>query len=260
MARWNSKLPGCSGHIHQSLWDEKKNLFYDGGDTHNMSPLFKSYLAGQLLLLPEVLAFYAPTVNSYKRLVEGFWAPTRANWGIDNRTVAHRVIPGSDKSCRLETRVGGADMNPYLSLSAALACGLYGIEKGLKLDEAPIKGNGYASKSGTKLSSHLHEAAERLASSDVAKELFGEAFVEHFASSRVWEWRQAQESVTDWELKRYFEIILGAVMISQFNFPTPIRFGAGAIQQLSDHLQGFKKPLLVTDRQIVKLPFFTSDL
>jgi glutamine synthetase len=96
MAKWNAELPGCSGHIHQSLWDRQlvRNLFYDERDPHKMSPLFKSYLAGQLLCLPELLPFYAPTVNSYKRLVEGAWAPTRANWGVDNRTTALRVIPG----------------------------------------------------------------------------------------------------------------------------------------------------------------------
>ena len=109
MAKINMTLPGCSGHLHQSLWDnkEEENLFYDPDDKNKMSPLFKSYLAGQLQLLPELLPFYAPTINSYKRLVEGHWAPTRVTWGVDNRTVAMRIIPGSAKSTRVELRVTG---------------------------------------------------------------------------------------------------------------------------------------------------------
>ena len=207
MARWNTELPGSSGHIHQSLWKDSSNIFFDGKDKAHMSPLFKSYLAGMIELLPSILPMFAPTVNSYKRLVEGFWAPTRSNWGIDNRTVAFRVIPGSSKSCRLEARVGGADMNPLLSVSACLAAGLYGIEKGLELKIDPIKGNGYESNLGEKLPANLLEAAQVMRDSKIANEIFGEDFVDHFTNTRIWEWRQAQEAVTDWELKRYFEII-----------------------------------------------------
>jgi glutamine synthetase len=209
MAKWNAELPGCSGHIHQSLWDRQlvRNLFYDERDQHKMSPLFKSYLAGQLLCLPELLPFYAPTVNSYKRLVEGAWAPTRANWGVDNRTTALRVIPASPKSTRLETRVNGSDSNPYLALAAAIASGLHGIKHNLKLEEAPIVGSGYRDQSSTVLPRNLHEATERLESSEIAHELFGSAFVEHFVASRLWEWRQFNKAVTNWEMARYFEII-----------------------------------------------------
>ncbi|NRA67549.1 MAG: glutamine synthetase [Pseudobacteriovorax sp.] len=209
MARWNDTMPGCSGHLHQSLWDKdgERNLFYDAGESGNMSQLFQSYLAGQLALLPEFLAMFAPTINSYKRLVPGFWAPTRANWGIDNRTVALRVIPGGSKSCRLETRVGGADMNPYLSIAAALAAGLYGIENKLSLKQDPIAGNGYESSEGTRFASTLAESSSLLRQSEYAREYFGEGFVEQFANSRDWEWQKSQESVTDWELKRYFELV-----------------------------------------------------
>jgi glutamine synthetase len=208
MAKWNEKLPGCSGHIHQSLWTRGgENAFYDASHPHRMSATFRHYLAGQQLLLPEILPMFAPTVNSYKRLVEGAWAPTRSNWGVDNRTTAFRVIPGSPKSTRLETRVGGADMNPYLALAAALASGLYGIEHKLELSAEPVKGNGYRDEAAAKLPSNLHEAAIRLGESQTARALFGEAFVEHFAQTRLWEWRQYQTAVTSWELERYFEII-----------------------------------------------------
>jgi glutamine synthetase len=207
MAKWNEKLPGCSGHIHQSLRNEKgDNAFYDAGDPHKMSTLFRHYLAGQVLLLPELLPFFAPTVNSYKRLVEGAWAPTRSNWGIDNRTTAFRVIPGSAKSTRLETRVSGSDVNPYLALAAALGSGLYGIEHQLELP-APVAGSGYADQIATKLPSNLYEAATRLSGSQAAREIFGAAFIEHYAATRLWEWRQSQSAVTSWEMERYFEII-----------------------------------------------------
>jgi glutamine synthetase len=209
MAKWNPELPGCSGHVHQSLWDAAggKNLFHDAQTPHRMSPLFESYVAGQLHCLPEILPFFAPTVNSYKRLVEGAWAPTRANWGVDNRTTALRVIPGGPKSTRLETRVNGSDTNPYLSLAATLASGLYGIERKLRLPSGPIVGNGYADNDAPPLPRTLQEAAARLEKSAVARELFGAEFVDHFVATRQWEWRQFGKAVTNWELARYFEII-----------------------------------------------------
>jgi glutamine synthetase len=133
MAKWNITLPGCSGHIHQSLWDARGNpVFFSSKHPHSMSPLFQHYVAGVIRCLPELLVLCAPTVNSYKRLVEGFWAPTRATWGVDNRTCALRVIPGSAASTRLEFRVPGADMNPYLAIAACLAAGLYGISLTLR--------------------------------------------------------------------------------------------------------------------------------
>lgn len=208
MAKWSSDLPGCSGHIHQSLWDLSgtTNLFEgDGGSRANMNDLFEHYVAGQLHCLPELLPMYAPTINSYKRLVEGTWAPTRANWAVDNRTTALRVIPGG-KSTRLEMRVSGSDANPYLALAAALASGLYGIESRLRLPPA-VSGSGYADPHGVQLPSNLHDATRRFESSEIAKRYFGADFVEHFAATRHWEWRQHARAVTDWELRRYFEII-----------------------------------------------------
>ena len=145
-------------------------------------------------------------MNSYKRLVDGYWAPTKPLWGVDNRTVAFRVIPGGPKSTRLETRVPGADSSAYLVIAACFAAGLYGIQKNLSLDEAPWVGSGYQSPT-PRLPRTLHEATAALERSTLARELFGEAFVDHFVRSRQWEWAQAQETVTDWELKRYFEII-----------------------------------------------------
>ncbi len=209
MAKWNSQLPGCSGHTHQSLWnaDATKNLFYDDQDPNKMSDVFKSFLAGQLQLLPEILPLFAPTINSYKRLVDGYWAPTKPTWGVDNRTVACRVIPGSSKSTRLETRVPGSDVNPYLAVAACIATGLYGVEKNLQLTSKPIVGSAYTEASVQRFPRNLQEATLKLQESKVARELFGDEFVDHFVQTRLWEWRQFQDSVTQWELQRYFEII-----------------------------------------------------
>ncbi|MCB9235502.1 MAG: glutamine synthetase [Bacteroidia bacterium] len=207
MAKWNENLPGCSGHVHQSLWKKGKNAFYDPKQKHNMSELFQSYLAGQLHCLPHILPMFAPTINSYKRLVEGAWAPTTITWAADNRTVALRVMPGSAGSCRLETRVPGSDSNPYLALAGCLAAGLYGIKNKLKLEIKETKGNGYRDLSNGILPGNLWQATQNMKNSALARELFGNGFVDHFTATREWEWRQFGKVVTDWEMKRYFEII-----------------------------------------------------
>jgi len=209
MAKINENLPGCGGHVHQSLWDKagKKNLFYNEKDKMKMSELAKSYVAGQLHCLPSILPMFAPTINSYKRLVEEAWAPTTLTWSTDNRTVALRVLAGTSKSCRLETRVIGSDVNPYLAMAACLAAGLYGIKNKLKLKQPATIGNGYKDFSNGTLPSTLIEATQQMKASKISKELFGEKFVEHFTQTREWEWRQHLKAVTDWEYKRYFEII-----------------------------------------------------
>jgi glutamine synthetase len=209
MARWNTELPGCSGHAHQSLWDAATgaSTFFDPDDEHGMSAEFRSYLAGIVALLPDLLAVFAPTVNSYKRLVEGFWAPTSATWGIDNRTVAARVIPGSASSTRLELRVPGSDVNPYLAVAASLGAGLWGIEQGLELEQPPTTGSGYADATAAPFAGNLLDATRQLDASAGARAVLGDGFVDHFVATRTWEWRRHADAVTDWELRRYFEII-----------------------------------------------------
>ncbi|WP_207422083.1 glutamine synthetase family protein [Desertivirga brevis] len=209
MAKWNAELPGCSGHVHQSLWtkDKKQNLFFDSNDENKMSSLMKHYLAGQLYCLPEILPMFAPTINSYKRLIEGAWAPTTVSWGVENRTTAVRVINTTEAYTRLEMRVPGADSNPYLAIAASLASGLYGIKNKLSLDQPITLGSAYSNKEYSRLPSTLYEASVKMQNSALARDLFGSPFVEHFTASRLWEWKQFNKQVTDWELKRYFEII-----------------------------------------------------
>jgi glutamine synthetase len=207
MAKWNQQYPGCSGHIHQSLSDGKSNLFFDANSSRKMSQLFESYLAGQVACLMEFAPMFWPTINSYKRLVDGFWAPVKPTWGIDNRTASFRVIAGSPKATRLETRCPGADINPYLAMAAVIAAGLHGVEKGLKLTAPPITGTNQGAEDIPRAPRTLIETTRNFSNSSIARDFLGDTFVEHFAATRDWEWRQWLDGVTDWELKRYFEII-----------------------------------------------------
>lgn len=207
MAKWNAQYPGCSGHIHQSLSDGKRNVFFDAKSSRAMSGVFENYLAGQVACLMEFAPMFWPTINSYKRLVDGFWAPVKPTWGMDNRTASFRVIAGSPKSTRLETRCPGADINPYLAVAAVLAAGLHGVEKGLKLTTPPITGTNQGAENIPRAPRTLIETTRAFRQSEIARDWLGDDFVDHFAATREWEWRQWLDGVTDWELKRYFEII-----------------------------------------------------
>jgi len=207
MAKWNQQYPGCSGHIHQSLSDGKRNLFWDARSPRRMSKLFESYLAGQLACLMEFAPMFWPTINSYKRLVDGFWAPVKPTWGVDNRTAAFRVLVPGPKATRLETRCPGADINPYLAVAAVVAAGLHGVEQGLRLTTPPITGTNQGAEEVPRAPRTLIETTRTFARSAIARDWLGDAFVDHFAATREWEWRQWLDAVTDWELKRYLEII-----------------------------------------------------
>ncbi len=209
MARWSEEYPGQSGHIHLSLTDMEGNpLFRDADKPAGMSGLMRHFVAGQQRLMPEFLAMIAPTINSYRRLVPGYWAPTEASAGIDNRTCAIRVISGSASSQRLEYRIAAADANPYIILSAVIASGLWGIKN--KLEPEPfVEGNAYEQSfpAAMQLPATLWDAAQRFKSSTVAREYFGDVFVEHYAATREWEEREFRKHISQWELERYFEII-----------------------------------------------------
>jgi glutamine synthetase len=210
MAKWSRDWPGQSGHLHVSLQDARtgKGAFYESGQPHSMSQAMRWFVGGQQQLMPEILAMVACTVNSYTRLIPGFWAPTDAAWGVENRTTALRVIPGSEKSQRVEYRVAAADINPYIALAAAIGSGLWGIENRIDPGE-PVQGNAYEVKHAPEraLPRSLGEAAERLKASAAARSLFGDTFIDHYAATREWEERESRKAITDWQLARYFEII-----------------------------------------------------
>ena len=212
MAKWNMDEAGQSGHLHLSLTTDEgaENPFHDPTAEHGISDAMRHFIGGQQTHMAELTAMVAPTVNSYRRLIPGMWAPTDATWGIDNRTCAIRALPGTPKSHRIEYRVPGADANPYLVAAAAIASGLHGIEYGVA-PSAPQTGNAYDGDhpEHLRLPSNLADAGTRFAGSDMAREWFGDAFVDHFAASRDWEARQLpmDPAISPGELDRYFELI-----------------------------------------------------
>ncbi len=214
MAKPKQGLPGNSGHMHVSLVDQSgKNLFYreeedeeaEWEDLRFLSDLGRSFLAGLLDGLPDIMPIVAPTINSYKRLVENFWAPVTVSWGLEHRAASIRLITppqASPKATRFEIRVAGADANPHMVLAAIVALGTRGVEKKMKIAVPPLgKGEevGGASDQGVRLAKSLKEANERFSRKDsVAREVFGDEFVDHFAGTREHEIRIWDEAVTDW--------------------------------------------------------------
>ena len=207
MAKYHEDRAGSSCHIHMSLWDEDKNVF-DGDKKFGPikgSDIFKWFLGGWITNAADVMPFYAPTVNSYKRYVDASWAPTRLAWSYDNRTAGFRIV-GSGKSLRIECRIPGADCNPYLAFAASLACGLDGIKN--KTEPPKIfEGDVYAAKDLPRVPPTLREAIQQFESSDFAKSAFGEDVVEHYVHYFKTEQSAYDKAVTDWERKRYFERI-----------------------------------------------------
>ena len=212
MAKWSLNYPGQSGHMHQSLYNFKtgESVMYNAKGRESMSPLMENYVAGMQKFLKPFLCLFAPTINSYTRLVKGAWAPTSATWGVENRTTALRVIPGSPKSQRVEFRLGAADGNPYLVAAACIASGLLGIEQKLKLGQAVV-GSAYVVHDklpdSLKLPCNLRDSMENFRASKEAVQVFGADFVDHYANTREWEVRESERAITDWQLNRYFEII-----------------------------------------------------
>ena len=217
MAKWNDLEDGSSGHSHLSLWDSnlERNMFWDESAEGHMSTTMRQFLAGVLSKLPEFMVLYAPVINSYKRYIEGTWAPLNTTWGMDNRTCSVRIINNGKRAIRIENRVPGADANFYLVFSAMLASGLYGIERKLELP-ARLDGNAYDPATVTKaiedgriqpLARNLTNATDLFEKSEVAKEYLGADFVEHFAATRRWEVKEYEKAVTNWDRRRYLELI-----------------------------------------------------
>jgi glutamine synthetase len=206
MAKWRYDLAGSSSHIHNSLWDlsGKKPLFADESAEHGMSDLMRHYVAGQLAYARDITWFLAPYINSYKRFQAGTFAPTKAIWSIDNRTAGFRLCGPHTRSLRIECRIGGSDLNPYLAFAALIAAGLAGIEQKLEL-EAPYVGDAYLGKRLREVPKTLREATTLMAKSKMLRSAFGDEVIDHYVHTAEWEQFEYDRRITDWELMRGFE-------------------------------------------------------
>ena len=203
LPKWHHDKVGSSSHVHQSLWKNGENAFYDPADKLGMSKVMKHYMAGLLSYTSDITFFLAPYVNSYKRFAKGTFAPTRIIWSVDNRTAGFRLCGAGSKSVRVECRIGGSDMNPYLAIAAQIAAGIAGIENKLVLDE-PAKGDVY--QGNTKMiPASLREAKDALSASGMLKSAFGEDVVKHYCRAAEVELEEFDRVVTDWEIARGFE-------------------------------------------------------
>ena len=206
MAKYDYARAGSSSHIHNSLWsaDGKKPLFFDPKAEYTMTPLMRSWVAGQLKYARELTWFLCPYVNSYKRFQAGTFAPTKTAWSRDNRTAGFRLCGEGTKGIRIECRIGGADLNPYLAFAALIAAGLAGIDEKLELAK-PFEGDAYQAARLTEIPKTLREAIDTLSKSKMLKAALGEEVIEHYLHTARWEQMEYDRRVTDWELHRGFE-------------------------------------------------------
>ncbi len=205
LAKWSTSKAGNSCHVHQSLQTTGgEPVFFDKDAPHGMSDILKSYLAGLLKHADEITFFLAPYVNSYKRFQAGTFAPTRAIWSRDNRTAGYRLCGEDSKAIRIECRVGGADLNPYLAYAAMLAAGMAGIEQGLEL-EPEFTGDAYQSQEARGIPTTLREAVDKLESSNMLRTAFGDDVIDHYVHCGRWEQAESDRCVTTWEVARGFE-------------------------------------------------------
>ena len=203
LAKWHHDRVGSSSHVHQSLWQDGKPAFFDENDPLGMSALMKSYMAGLLKYAPDYTYFLAPYINSYKRFQKGTFAPTRTIWSVDNRTAGFRLCGTATKAVRVECRIGGSDLNPYLAMAAQLAAGIKGIEEGLVLSP-PAVGDAYAGESGA-IPQTLRDARQTLYASQMLREAFGNEVVDHYVRAADWEIEDFDRVVTEYEVARGFD-------------------------------------------------------
>lgn len=206
LAKWHYNAAGSSSHIHQSLWsiDGGTPLFFDENGEHGMSTTMKHYMAGLLSHASEVTYFLAPYINSYKRFMAGTFAPTKAIWSKDNRTAGYRLCGENSKAIRVECRVGGSDLNPYLAMAALIAAGIDGIERKLELEPAFV-GDAYGAREVREIPRTLRSAAVALNGSAMLRHAFGDDVVEHYVRAAEWEQEEYDRKITDWEVARGFE-------------------------------------------------------
>jgi glutamine synthetase len=205
LPKWDHNRVGSSSHIHQSLWTmEGESAFFDPNGQHSMSQTMRNYVAGLIKYAADCTYFLAPYINSYKRFAKGTFAPTRIVWSVDNRTSAFRLCGEGSKAVRMECRIGGSDINPYLALAAQLAAGIKGLEDKLELAD-PASGDAYEASSAAEIPSSLRSAAALLRKSEMLREAFGEDVVDHYARAAAWEQEEFDRVVTDYEIARGFE-------------------------------------------------------
>lgn len=203
LPKWHHDKVGSSSHVHQSLWADGQPAFYDTSDKLGMSALMKSYMAGLLKYAADYTFFMAPYVNSYKRFMKGTFAPTRIIWSVDNRTAGFRLCGDGTKAVRVECRIPGSDMNPYLAMAGMLAAGIAGIEEGLEL-QPPTTGDVYQGETGM-IPGNLRAARDALHGSTMLRAAMGDEVVDHYARAAEVEIEEFDRVVTDWEIARGFE-------------------------------------------------------
>ena len=203
LSKWHRNKVGSSSHVHQSIWKDGKSAFFDANDELGMSALMRNYLAGLLKYAVDFTYFLAPYVNSYKRFQKGTFAPTRIIWSVDNRTAGFRLCGDGTEAVRVECRIGGSDINPYLALAAQIAAGVKGIEEALEL-VPPAKGDTYGGSSGM-IPQNLRDAREALEGSAMLREAFGDEVIDHYCRAAGWELEEFDRVVTDYEIARGFE-------------------------------------------------------
>ncbi|MFY0634990.1 MAG: glutamine synthetase [Vannielia sp.] len=204
LPKWKAGMVGSASHVHMSLWEGGEASFFDADAPHGLSELGRQFSAGLLKYAPDIMVFLAPYVNSYKRFAPGTFAPTKTVWSVDNRTAGFRLCGEGTKGVRMECRIGGSDLNPYLAQAALLAAGIAGIEEKLELS-APVNGDVYADDGAQEVPRTLRDAMETLKRSDMLRAAFGDDVVDHYYRAAEWEQEEFDRAVTDWEIERGFE-------------------------------------------------------
>ncbi len=204
LPKWHKDRVGSSSHVHQSLWRDGSPAFHDGNKPHGMSDLMRSYVAGLIKYAPEMTYFLAPYINSYKRFQKGTFAPTGTAWSVDNRTAGFRLCGENTSAVRIECRIGGSDMNPYLAMAAQLAAGMKGMEEKLELG-APLAGDAYRAEQVDHIPATLRDAAQALKGSEMLREAMGDEVIDHYHRAATWEIEEFDKVVTDYEIARGFE-------------------------------------------------------
>lgn len=205
LPKWHHNRTGSSSHVHQSLWNvDGSSAFYDKKAELGMSQTMRHYMAGLIKYAPEYTYFLAPYVNSYKRFSKATFAPTKTVWSVDNRTAGFRLCGEGTKAIRVECRIGGSDLNPYLAIAAQLAAGIKGLEDKLDLPK-PTTGDVYETKSAKRIPHSLRDATETLRKSALLRNSFGDGVIDHYVRAAEWEQEEFDRVVTDYEIARGFE-------------------------------------------------------